>query len=60
VHIAAFDMLGRQVALIQDGILSAGISHQFTFDASSLPSGAYLVRVQGEEFLQSRRISLVK
>ncbi|MEM8483946.1 MAG: T9SS type A sorting domain-containing protein [Bacteroidota bacterium] len=60
VRVAVYDMLGRQVALIHDGLLDANQSHSFTFDAAKLPSGAYLVRVQGEGFVQSRRISLVK
>ncbi|MEM8483948.1 MAG: T9SS type A sorting domain-containing protein [Bacteroidota bacterium] len=60
VRVAVYDMLGRQVALIHDGLLYANQSHSFTFDATKLPSGAYLVRAQGEGFVQSRRISLVK
>ncbi|MEM8483947.1 MAG: T9SS type A sorting domain-containing protein [Bacteroidota bacterium] len=60
VRVAVYDMLGRQVALIHNGMLDANQSHSFTFDAAKLRSGAYLVRVQGESFVQSRRISLVK
>ncbi len=58
VTLQVFDMLGREVALLYRGQLEG--NHQFSFDASSLPSGAYLIRVQGERFVQTQRITFVK
>jgi hypothetical protein len=50
VHLRVVDMLGRVVATAVDGIVDMGI-HQYTFDASNLPSGQYLaiVNMTGNE-----------
>ncbi len=45
VVLRIFDMLGREVAHPVDQIFSAG-SHQVTFDAQMLSSGAYLYRME--------------
>lgn len=58
--ITVHDMLGRQVALLHDGNLSAGLTHTFTFDASNLSSGTYLLRVKGKAFVETRKLLLVK
>lgn len=60
IRISVHDMLGRQVALLYDGNLSAGISHTFIFDGADLASGAYLLRVLGDGFVETRRITLLK
>lgn len=44
VQLAVYDALGRQVALLADGVQAAG-THQVTFDASALPSGVYVYRL---------------
>ncbi|MCZ7556429.1 MAG: hypothetical protein M5R41_08515 [Bacteroidia bacterium] len=50
VHLRVVDMLGRVVATAVDGIVEAGV-HQFTFDATDLPSGQYMaiVNMTGNE-----------
>jgi hypothetical protein len=42
--VAVFDALGRRVALLHDGAVSAG-AYPMTFDAGALPAGLYVVRV---------------
>src|SRR5690606_9405290 len=55
--LAAFDMLGRRVAVLHDGHTEPG-RHTVAFDASGLPSGAYLVRLTTEDgTTQTQRIS---
>ncbi len=44
VKLAVFDMLGRQVRVLIDGVRKAG-THEATFDAATLPSGTYLYRL---------------
>ncbi|MEM8556257.1 MAG: T9SS type A sorting domain-containing protein [Bacteroidota bacterium] len=52
-RLAVYDVLGREVALLQEGTLAAG-SHTATFDAARLPSGLYLVRLEvGNQVLTS-------
>lgn len=58
-RLTVYDILGREVAVLVDGVMPAG-SHSATFDASGLSSGIYIVRLSTPEGSQSRRIALVK
>lgn len=60
VRIAVFDALGHEVATLFSGTLSAGPAHAFTIDGAGLPSGIYVVRVTGELFTVTRRVTLMK
>ena len=60
VRIAMYDLLGRQVALLHDGVLNGGQTHSFTINGANLPSGVYLVRATGRTFTASRRVTLLK
>jgi hypothetical protein len=44
VRLVVFDVLGREVALLLNGYMPFG-EHHVTFDASGLPSGIYLYRL---------------
>jgi photosystem II stability/assembly factor-like uncharacterized protein len=59
VRVAAFDVLGREVAVLHDGALVAG-SHRFTFDAAGLPSGVYVLRAAGETVVATQRVTLAR
>jgi hypothetical protein len=54
-----FDTLGRRVAVLLDGRVEAG-AHALVLDGSSLPAGVYVVRVAGESFTATRRLTLVR
>jgi CSLREA domain-containing protein len=59
VHAAVYDIVGRQVALLHDGELTAS-THTFSFDGSGMATGVYLLRVQTSRFVETRRLMLVK
>jgi hypothetical protein len=59
VRVEVYDGLGRRVAVLYDGEVEAG-AHALTFDGSSLPAGAYVVRATGEAFSVARRVTLVR
>lgn len=59
MRLSIFDILGREVAVLVDGVMPAG-SHQAVFDAANLSSGIYIVRLSTPEGSLSRRIALVK
>jgi phosphatidylserine/phosphatidylglycerophosphate/cardiolipin synthase-like enzyme len=59
VLLRVYDLLGREVAMLYDGPLSAGTA-SFRFDARGLASGAYLVRMQAGGVTATRRILLVR
>ena len=60
VTIQVFDMLGRQVQTLYQGDLAPSEAHQFTFQASSLPSGRYFIRAVGEYFNNTQTVTLLK
>ena len=60
VQVTVYDVVGRRVAGLHDGIIEAQTTQAFRFEAGSLPSGLYLVWVVGERFLTSQTITLVK
>lgn len=55
-----FDALGRRVETLYDGALTGGMSEALTLDASTLPAGVYVIRAQGEDFIRSRRVTVVR
>ena len=59
VHLAVFDMLGRRVAVLVDEQQAAG-QYEVRFDAQGLPSGAYIYRMTGDGFTQTRKLILLK
>jgi hypothetical protein len=59
VSLKIFDILGREVATLLNGELDAGL-HQATFDASKLASGIYLYRVRAGEFMETKKLLLLK
>ena len=59
VRVAVYDVLGREVAVLQEGALPVG-AHQLTFEATGLPSGTYLVRAMGTTTVQTRFVTLAK
>jgi len=59
VTLTVYNMLGQQVATLEDGFLSAGL-HSVSFDASNLSSGIYLYRLQAGDQVMTRTLTLVK
>ncbi len=59
VRLAVYDLLGREVALLADGLREAG-SHTAVFDAAGLPGGVYLYRVRAGSFARTGRLTLMK
>jgi hypothetical protein len=59
VTLKVFDVLGREVSTLTNGKLDAG-SHHILFDASNMPSGMYIYRIQADGFEASKKMLLVK
>jgi hypothetical protein len=59
VRLSVYDMLGREVSVLVDGRRDAG-EHRLTFDGSALASGVYVYRLRAGDFVQSRRLVLLK
>ncbi len=54
-----YDLLGRKVATLVDGVMPQG-RHQATLDASGLASGLYIYRLHAGDDVQSRTLTLTK
>jgi hypothetical protein len=59
VRIEVYDALGRFVAMLVDGWRTAGI-HEVTFNGSQFASGVYFYRIKAGEFLEHRKMVLMK
>jgi hypothetical protein len=64
VRIAIHDLAGRRVATVADGLFAPGL-HQAVWDGRdtagrALPSGSYLVRLEGAQRVDARLVSLVR
>lgn len=59
VSLKVFDMMGRQVAELVNGKKSAGV-HDAVFNANGLASGMYIYRLEAGNFIQVRKMMLLK
>jgi CSLREA domain-containing protein len=60
VEVGLYNLLGQRVRTLFAGTATAGQMQRVTIDGGNLSSGVYLVRVQGERFLETQRVTLVK
>ena len=60
VTINVYDMIGRHVQTLYQGVLGQSEAHLFAFEASNLPSGRYFIRATGQYFNQTQSVTLLK
>lgn len=59
VHLTIYDITGRKVAVLVNEKQSAG-AHIITFNANGLSSGVYFYRLEAGDFVQTRKMVLIK
>jgi len=59
VSLRVYDLLGREIRVLADGMLSAG-DHCSQFDGSGLASGVYVYRLIAGTHVESRKMQLMK
>lgn len=59
VSLKVYDTIGQEVATIVNSNLKAGY-HTYNWDASRLASGVYIYRIEADNFVQSRKMMLLK
>ncbi|MEX0599015.1 MAG: T9SS type A sorting domain-containing protein, partial [Rhodothermales bacterium] len=59
VRLEVFDVTGRSVSVVVDGVQSAGV-HEARFDASGLASGLYMYRLETGAFTKTSPMILMK
>ncbi len=59
VRLAVYDMIGREVSVLVDQRKDAGV-HEVRFDGSGLASGVYLARLVAGEYIQTRKVLILR
>ena len=59
VSLAVYDVLGRRVAVLVEARRAAG-RHMARFDASGLPGGVYVYRLQAGSFIATKSLVVLK
>jgi hypothetical protein len=59
VQLSIINTLGQQVALLQNGEQDAGY-HEVRFDGKGVSSGVYYYRIQAGEFVQTKKLLLLR
>lgn len=59
VRLSVFDVLGREVAVLAQGVQAAG-DHSASVETAALPAGVYVVRLSADGRTQTRRLTVVR
>ena len=59
VKLVVFDILGREVATLVNGLLKAGM-YEVTFDGSNFASGTYFYKLTAGDFTETKKMLMVK
>jgi Secretion system C-terminal sorting domain len=59
VKVIVYNLEGKEIARLHDGLLNKGV-HKFTFDATDLPSGVYLYKIETPDYSQTKKMVLTK
>lgn len=60
VRVAVYDLLGREVAELFNGMVQSGQRERLVLDASSLAPGVYVYRATGDTFTQSQLLTVTR
>ena len=60
VQVEVYNVLGQRLAVVHDAELAPGAALAATVDASGLAVGTYVVRVTGEAFVETRRLTVAR
>lgn len=59
VKLRVFDLLGKEITSLVDGNFEAG-THKVTFDASNIPSGMYLYRLESGSYIATKKMTVLR
>jgi hypothetical protein len=60
VSVAVYDLLGRRVALLHEGVPSASSPLRLVWEPESAATGLYVVRAEGETFQATQRVAYIR
>ena len=59
MRLSVYDLLGGEIAVLVNERREVG-GHEVKFDGSGLASGVYLYRLKTDDFVQSRKLLLLR
>jgi hypothetical protein len=59
VKLGVYDMLGREIETLVNEEKNTGV-YEVTFEGTKLPSGVYFYRIQTGDFVQTKKMILLK
>src|SRR5438094_7913749 len=59
VKLTVYNLVGQSVAVVADEYQAAGY-HEYSFDATDLPAGVYLYKLQVGDYASVKRMTLIK
>jgi len=59
VNLVVYNIRGQKVAVLANGVFSAG-THQVEWNASDQTSGVYLYRLSAGDYIETRKMLLIK
>ena len=59
VKVIVYNLEGKEITRLFEGSLNKGV-HKFTFDATDLPSGVYLYKIETPEYSKTKKMVLTK
>lgn len=59
VKLSVYNLLGQEVQRLVNSFMPSG-AHTVNFDATRLPSGVYLYKIEVNDFVQARKMMLIK
>jgi hypothetical protein len=59
VDLSVFDILGRRVSVLVNDRRDAGV-YEEKFDGSNLASGVYFYRLQAGDFVQTKKLLILR
>lgn len=60
VKLTIWNMIGQKVATLVDGVREAGEHDDVRWNASNMPSGMYIARLEAEDEVFTRKMTLIK
>ncbi len=60
LDILVYNVNGQMITTIYSGLISGNQIHNFTWDASNFSSGIYIIKVDSDNFTQSKIVNLLK
>ena len=59
IVLKVYDLLGKEIATLVNQKLNPG-SYELTFDAGNIPSGVYFYRLEAGDYMETRKMLLIK